>query len=98
VQRRYFNDLLTAIDKTLAPPLAMEPGPKCLRPRLAHQQRGGLEMKKIVVLSALAVFALGAVVGRASVSVTPRAAPEVFSPTSVVPVNSNLPIESYTAI
>jgi hypothetical protein len=55
-------------------------------------------MKKIVVLSALAVFALGAVVGRASVSVTPRAAPEVFSPTSVVPVNPNLPIESYTAI
>jgi hypothetical protein len=55
-------------------------------------------MKKIVVLSALAVFALGAVVGRASVSVTPHTVAEVFSPTSVVPVNSNLPIESYTAI
>jgi len=55
-------------------------------------------MKRIVVLSALAVFALGAVVGRASVSVTPQAAPEVFSPTSVVPVNPNMPIENYTAI
>jgi hypothetical protein len=60
--------------------------------------KAGLEMKKIVIPSALAVFALGAVVGRASVSVTPQAAPEVFSPTSVVPANSNLPIESYTAI
>ena len=55
-------------------------------------------MKKIVMLSALAVFALGAVVGRASVSVTPRITAEVFSPASVVPVNANLPIENYTAI
>ncbi len=55
-------------------------------------------MKKIVILSALAVFALGAVVGRASVSVTPRVTAEVFSPASVVPVNANLPIENYTAI
>jgi len=45
------------------------------------------------------VFALGAVVGRASVSapVAPLASVEVFSPTSL-PVSPNLPIESYTAI
>ena len=56
-------------------------------------------MKMIVILSALAVFALGAVAGRASVSVRemPRAA-ELFSPSSVVPVNPNLPIEGYAAI
>jgi hypothetical protein len=55
-------------------------------------------MKQIVIVSALAVFALGAVVGRASVSVTPHVTAEVFSPTSIVPVNPNLPIEIYTAI
>jgi hypothetical protein len=57
-------------------------------------------MKMLVILSALAVFALGAVVGRASVSVPvrPRAAAEIFSPSLVVPANPNLPIESYTAI
>jgi hypothetical protein len=55
-------------------------------------------MKKIVIFAALAVLALGAVVGRASVSVTPQAASEVFSPTSVVPVNPNMPIENYTAM
>jgi hypothetical protein len=60
--------------------------------------KGGLEMKKIVILSALAVFALGAVVGRASVSVAPRVAAEVFSPASIVPVNPNMPIEIFTAI
>jgi hypothetical protein len=56
-------------------------------------------MKMIVILSALAVFALGAVVGRASVSVpvVPQAA-EVFSPSLVVPVNPTLPVEIYTAI
>jgi hypothetical protein len=56
-------------------------------------------MKKIVILSALGVFALGAAVGRASVSapVAPRAAAEVFSPASI-PVSPNLPIESYIAI
>jgi hypothetical protein len=57
-------------------------------------------MKMIVILSALAVFALGAVVGRASVSmpVVPQAAAEVFSPSLVVPVNPDLPVEIYTAI
>jgi hypothetical protein len=57
-------------------------------------------MKAIVVLSALAVFALGAVVGRASVSVpvAPPGGAEIFSPALIVPVNPNLPIESYTAI
>jgi hypothetical protein len=57
-------------------------------------------MKMIVIFSALAVFALGAVVGRASVSmpVVPQAAAEVFSPSLVVPVNPNLPVEIYTAI
>jgi hypothetical protein len=55
-------------------------------------------MKKIIILSALAVFALGAVVGRASVSTTPHVTAEVFSPASVVLVNPNLPIENYTAI
>jgi len=56
-------------------------------------------MKKVVILSAFAVFALGAVVGSASVSspVAPRAAVEVFSPASI-PVSPNLPIESYIAI
>jgi hypothetical protein len=55
-------------------------------------------MKKIVVLSALAMFALGAVVGRASVPapVAPSIAADVFSPASIVPVN--LPIESFDAI
>jgi hypothetical protein len=55
-------------------------------------------MKKIVVLSALAVFALGAVVGRASVSAAPPVAAEVFLPASVVLVNPSLSIESYDAI
>ena len=57
-------------------------------------------MKKIAILSALAMFALGAVVGRASVHapVVPHATPEVFSPTLIVPVNPNMPIEIYTAI
>ena len=57
-------------------------------------------MKMIVILSAFAVFALGAVVGRASVSVpvVPQTAAEIFSPSLVVPVDPNLPIESYTAI
>jgi hypothetical protein len=56
-------------------------------------------VKKVVILSAFAVFALGAVVGRASVSApaAPRAAAEVFSPASIVP-SPNLPIESYIAI
>ena len=56
-------------------------------------------MKKLVVFSAFAVFALGAVVGRASVSapVAPRAVAEVFSPSSIA-ISPNLPIESYTAI
>ena len=56
-------------------------------------------MKKIVILSAFAVFALGAVVGRASVfaPVAPRTVADVFSPASV-PVSPNLPIESYIAI
>ena len=64
-----------------------------------NNREGELGMKMIVILSALAVFALGAVVGRASVSVrdAPRAA-ELFSPSSVVPVNPDLPIEGYTAI
>jgi hypothetical protein len=57
-------------------------------------------MKKIAFFSALAMFALGAVVGRASVHapVTPSTTPEVFSPGSVIPVNPNMPIETYTAI
>ena len=57
-------------------------------------------MKKIAIFSALAMFALGAVVGRASVHapVAPGAAPEVFSPTLIVPVNPNMPIEIFTAI
>ena len=59
-------------------------------------------MKKIAILSALAMamFALGAVVGRASVHapVAPSATPEVFSPTLIVPVNPNMPIEIFTAI
>jgi hypothetical protein len=55
-------------------------------------------MKKVVILSAIAVFALGAVVGRASVSpVAPRNSVEVFSPASL-PVSPNLPIESFIAI
>jgi hypothetical protein len=56
-------------------------------------------MKKLVILSAFAVFALGAVVGRASVSapVAPHTSVEIFSPASI-PVSSNLPIESYIAI
>jgi hypothetical protein len=56
-------------------------------------------MKKIVILSAFAVFALGAVVGRASVSapVAPQPVAEVFSPASL-PVSPNLPIESYIAV
>ena len=57
-------------------------------------------MKRIAILSALAIFALGAVVGRASVHapVVPSTKPEVFSPTLVVPVNPNMPIEIFTAI
>ncbi len=60
----------------------------------------GIGMKKIAILSALVMFALGAVVGRASVHapVASGATPEVFSPTLVVPVNPNMPIEIYTAI
>ena len=57
-------------------------------------------MKKIIVLSAIAVFALGTIVGRASVS-SPheqRTAAQIFSPASVTPVNPNLPIESYQAV
>ena len=56
-------------------------------------------MKKIVILSTFAVFALGTVVGRASVSapVAPRTPAEIFSPASM-PVSPNLPIESYSAI
>ncbi len=57
-------------------------------------------MKKIVIFSALAMFALGAVVGRASVPapVAPRTAAEVFSPAAIILVNPNLPIESFDAI
>jgi hypothetical protein len=57
-------------------------------------------MTKIAVLTALAMFALGAVVGRASVHapVVPGVTPEVFSPTLIVPMNPNLPIEMYSAI
>jgi hypothetical protein len=57
-------------------------------------------MKKMVVLSALAVFALGAVVGRASVTVpvAPSIAAEVFSPALIVPLSPNLPVESFDAI
>ena len=57
-------------------------------------------MKKIAILSALVMFALGAVVGRASVHapVALGATPEVFSPTLIVPENPNMPIEIYTAI
>ena len=57
-------------------------------------------MKKIIVLSAFAVFALGTLVGRASVSssVEDRAAAQIFSPASITPVNPNLPIESYQAV
>jgi hypothetical protein len=57
-------------------------------------------MTKIAIFSALAMFALGAVVGRASVHapVVPSTTPEVFSPTLVVPVNPNMPIEIFTAI
>jgi hypothetical protein len=54
-------------------------------------------MKKIAILSALAVFALGAVVGRTSVAITPHITAEVFWPASM-PVNPGLPIEDYTAI
>lgn len=56
-------------------------------------------MKKLVVFSAFAVFALSAVVGGASVSapVAPRSATEAFSPSSIA-VSPNLPIESFTAI
>jgi hypothetical protein len=56
-------------------------------------------MKKLVVFSAFAVFALGAVVGRASVSapVAPPTVAEAFSPSSLA-VSPNLPIENYTAI
>ena len=56
-------------------------------------------MKTIVVVSALAMFALGTVVGRASVSMpaAPRAVSEAISPGSML-VSPNLPIESYTAI
>ena len=57
-------------------------------------------MKKIAILSALVMFALGAVVGRASVHApaASSAAPEVFSPLLVVPVNPHMQIESYDAI
>jgi hypothetical protein len=57
-------------------------------------------MTKIAILTALAMFALGAVVGRASVHApaAPSITPEVFSPTLIVPVNPNMPIEIYTAI
>jgi hypothetical protein len=54
-------------------------------------------MKKIVILSALAVLALSAVVGRASVSVATSTTAEVFWPASV-PVHPNLPIESFDAV
>jgi hypothetical protein len=89
---------LTAIREIGGRPLAMEPAVKPRRATIAHQQQGEWEMKKIVVLSALAVFALGAVVGRASVSVAPPAAAEVFLPASVVLVNPSLSIENYDAI
>ena len=64
------------------------------------QQGKGTGMKKIAVFSALVMFALGAVVGRASLRapVAPHATPEVFSPGSIIPLTPNLPIESYTAI
>jgi hypothetical protein len=56
-------------------------------------------MKKIVIFSALAMFALGAVVGRASVPapVAPQTVGEVFSP-AIILVNQNLPVESFDAI
>ena len=57
-------------------------------------------MKKIAILSAVVMFALGAVVGRASVHApaASSATPEVFSPLLVVPVNPHMQIESYDAI
>lgn len=57
-------------------------------------------MKKTVILSALAMFALGAVVGRASVSVPvgPSIVAEVFLPALLVPANPSLPVESFDAI
>jgi hypothetical protein len=94
-----FNDLLSAIGKKPRP--APSDGTVLQAPAAQGSltdNKGDCNMKKIVTLAALAVFALGAVVGRASVSVTPRVTAEVFSPASVVPVNPNLPIEHYTAI
>ncbi len=46
------------------------------------------------------MFALGAVVGRASVPapVAPRTVAEAFSPAAIILVNQNLPIESFDAI
>jgi hypothetical protein len=41
VKQRYFNDLLTAIGKNLAPPLALEPIFRRPRARMAHQQQRG---------------------------------------------------------
>lgn len=57
-------------------------------------------MKFIVIVSALAVFALGAVVGRASVPTPaePRTAAQFLTPTYVVPVDPNRPIEKFIAI
>ena len=57
-------------------------------------------MKKVIVLSAFAVFALGTLVGRVSVSspTEDRTVTQVFSPASVTPVNPNLPIESYQTV
>ena len=58
---------------------------------------GVLQMKKIVVVAALAVFALGAVVGRASVPAPNGPRAEVFAPASVLS-HPHLLTESYAAI
>jgi len=57
-------------------------------------------MKKVIVLSAFAVFALGTLVGRASVfsPVEDRTVAHIFSPASVTPVDPDLPVENYQAI
>ena len=57
-------------------------------------------MKTVIVLSAFAVFALGTLVGRASVSspVEDRIAAQILSLASVTPVSPNQPIENYQAI
>jgi hypothetical protein len=54
-------------------------------------------MKKIVVVAALAVFALGAVVGRASAPAPVGPHAGVLSPMSVL-AHPHMPIESFTAI